>query len=322
MTAPNVSVIIPTYNREILIKDAINSVLVQTFQDFEIVVIDDGSTDNTKNVVESYNDSRIKYFYQQNAGLNAARNAGIRESCGKYIAYLDSDDIWESVKLEKQVKILEKFPEIGLVYCGSSLIDENNKNIGKRPLISYKGNVFDKIIRYNFLYNGSIVLFRRECLEKVGLFDEHTVRMTDWEFYLRFAIYYNFYGIPEYLIRYRVHNQTMTNDFKLFENSGFQIIDKTFAISDIDKKHMKLKKTAYAMRYRYLGRRYFDNNLMFESREYFKKAIDCDFSILFSTDSIGFYMMSYFPLFITEGLRDIKKQLKFLSFASYFPAQK
>lgn len=309
MKLPEVSVIVPTYNRADLIRDSIDSVLNQTFQDFEIVVIDDGSTDNTKNIVEEYSDSRIKYFYQKNAGLNAARNSGIRESCGKYIAYIDSDDIWEPTKLEKQVRVLEKFPDVGLVYCGSSLIDENGSPAGKRPLISHRGYVFEKIIKYNFLYNGSIVLFRRDCLEKVGLFDEQTVRMTDWEFYLRFAIYYKFYGIPEYLIKYRVHNKTMTNDFKLFEKSSFQIIDKTFAIKDISKKQLNLHKTAYAMRYRYLGRRYFDNNLFKESREYFKKALKYDFSILFTTDTAILYIMSYLSCSFIENLRNTKKRL-------------
>jgi glycosyltransferase involved in cell wall biosynthesis len=324
MSNPKVSVIIPTLNRADFIKESINSVLSQTYQDFEIIVIDDGSTDNTREIVEGYDNEKIKYFYQKNSGLNSARNTGIRNSKGEYISYLDSDDIWHPYKLEKQVAILDKNSDIGLVYCGSSLIDENGTHTGKRPLIRHSGYVFEKLIRYNFLYNGSIAIFRRNCLEKVGLFDERTVRMTDWEFYLRFAIHYKFYGIPEYLIKYRVHQKTMSNDFKLFLDSGFKIIDKTFEIFDIKirteaktliesiklrRQALSLKQTAYAMRYRYAGRRYFDKDLFEDAREYYQRALKEDFRIIFYTDTLPIYFLSFFSQDFVSNLRNLKFKL-------------
>lgn len=307
MPNPLVSVIIPTFNREFFIKDAIDSVLNQTFQDFEIVVIDDGSTDNTKDIIDGYNDYRIHYFYQKNRGLNPARNAGIKNSRGNYIAFLDSDDIWEPDKLEKQVEILNQKPEIGLVYCGSSLIDENKNFIGKRPLITYKGDVFKKLVMYNFLYNGSVVLFRKSCIEKVGLFDETITRMTDWEFYLRFSVYFKYWGIDEYLIKYRVHKKTMSNDFELFENSGFKILNRVFQMKDIETRHLRLVNMAYAMRYRYIGRRHFENNLFEKARNYFKEALRRAPSAAFRSDVLLFYLLSHLPQKNIDFLRNLKK---------------
>lgn len=110
-----VSVIIPTYNRAEFISDAIESVLNQTFEDYEIIIVDDGSTDNTKQIVQSYT-SKVKYYYQEQSGVSSARNYGIKAATGEYIAFLDSDDQFLPQKLEKQVEVLENNPRIGIVY--------------------------------------------------------------------------------------------------------------------------------------------------------------------------------------------------------------
>ncbi|MDD3014443.1 MAG: glycosyltransferase family A protein, partial [Candidatus Gastranaerophilales bacterium] len=171
MKSPVVSVVMTTYNRDKYICEAIESVLSQTFEDLELIIIDDGSTDDTSEKIKSFNDERIKYYYQDNAGQNPARNAGIIISNGKYIAMIDSDDIWDKNKLQKQVNILDKYPDTGLVYCGTVFINENNKIIYKKPLADYKGQILDKLLMTNFLYNGSCPLFRKSCIEKAGLFD-------------------------------------------------------------------------------------------------------------------------------------------------------
>ena len=110
-SAPNFSVIIPTYNREDFINSAIDSVWGQTFSDFDLIVIDDGSTDRTRESVEEYQDSRLRYFYQNNKGVSSARNRGIKESKGKYLAFLDSDDTWVDTKLERTAEYIKKFPD-------------------------------------------------------------------------------------------------------------------------------------------------------------------------------------------------------------------
>ncbi|MFH0702008.1 MAG: glycosyltransferase [bacterium] len=309
MKNPKVSIIVTTYNRKHYLKDTLDSVFNQTFNDFELIIIDDGSTDETKELIKLYKCQRIKYFYQNNSGLNAARNAGINLACGEFLAFLDSDDIWLPTKLEKQVNILEKYPDICLVYCGTLLINEENKIIGQKPLVQYGGYVLNKLIFTNFLYNGSCVLFRSSCLDKVGLFDISIKRMTDWEFYLRFALYYRFYGINEYLLKYRIHRQTMSSDFKSYENSGFKILDKIFNHKDLDSKYLTYKNKALAMRYRYIGRRYFENGYAQEARIYLKEALKLDLSLLYQSDVSILYTLSYFSGYFINCIKSLKKCL-------------
>jgi len=307
MEKPVVSVVMSTYNREKYICDAIKSVLDQTYKDFELVIIDDGSTDETLKKINFFKDDRIKYYYQDNAGQNSARNAGINLSHGKYIAMIDSDDIWHKDKLKKQVEILDKNHDIGLVYCGTVFIDENNGSVYKKPLVGYKGDILDKLLMTNFLYNGSCPLFRKNCTEKVGLFDTSFKRMTDWEFYLRFSIYYKFWGIEEYLLYYRIHNSTMSNDFRNYEGWGFKILDKIFSHKDFDKKFLKYQKRAYAMRYRYMGIRCFEKRIMDEAKSYFNKAFTCDKSTLFTSDMPFYYIASLLPFGMIDFFRFARK---------------
>jgi len=295
MKNPVVSVVMTTYNRVNYISSAIESVLNQTFDDLELIIIDDGSTDNTLEKINSFNDQRIKYYYQNNAGQNPARNAGIILSTGQYIAMIDSDDVWDKNKLKKQVDILDKHPDIGLVYCGTVFIDENNKTIYKKPLTDHKGQVLNKLLMTNFLYNGSCPLFRKSCIEKTGLFDTAFKRMTDWEFYLRFAIYYKFWGIKEHLLKYRIHNDTMSNDFRNYESWGIKILDKIFSHTDFPADYMKSQNRAYAMRYRYMGIRCFEKRIMNEAREYFNKSFTIDIKTLFTSDVPFYYLLSYLP---------------------------
>ncbi|EKE04171.1 MAG: glycosyl transferase family protein [uncultured bacterium] len=310
MSQPKVSVIITTYNRADYLSYAIDSVLNQTFQDFELIIIDDGSTDETYDLVNRYQNERIRYHYQENRGQNPARNIGMELANGEYIAHLDSDDIWVSTKLEKQVNILRNNQNIGLVYCGTQLIDGLNNIIGTQPIIIHNGNVLDKLLMTNFLYNGSCAIFRKDCLEKVGFFDESFKRMTDWEFYLKFAIYYKFFGINEYLLQYRIHNETMSKDFNSYKTYGIKILEKIFNHKDIDPKYLKLKNRAIALRYRYMGRRYLENKLKEEAREGFFEALKTDPTLCYQSDSFILLMSTYLPLNFIEQLRNIKRTLK------------
>jgi glycosyltransferase involved in cell wall biosynthesis len=307
MKNPLVSVVMTTYNRAKYISDAIKSVLDQTFGDFELVIVDDGSTDDTLRIIKSFNDKRIKYYFQNNAGQNPARNAGIIISNGEYIAMIDSDDMWDRHKLEKQVDILDTHTDIGLVYCGTTFIDENNRTIYKKPIIGYKGNVLDKLLMTNFLYNGSCPLFRKSCIKKTGLFDTAFKRMTDWEFYLRFAIYYKFWGIKEYLLKYRIHNETMSNDFRNYESWGFKILDKIFSYNGFPADYLKYKNRAYAMRFRYMGIRCFEKRFMKEAREYFNNGFNRDIKTLFTSDMPFYYSLSYLPFETVDFFRKIRK---------------
>jgi len=310
MIKNKVSVIISTYNRASFLKQAIDSVLNQTYSDFELIIVDDGSTDNTQKVVESYNDPRIIYIYQENAGQNAAKNKGLMNVSGEYVSILDSDDMWHPEKLDRQVNILKNMPEVGLVYCGTMLIDENNNVIGKQPHLKYNGNVLDKLLLKNFIYNGSNALFRTECLEKTGLFDESVQRMTDWDLYLRIALFYNFYALDDFLLYYRVHGENMSCGFEKYEIAGFTILDRIFSHKNLDEKYLKLKDKAYAYRYKYMARRYFEANQYLKSREYILKSIESYPLIALNKEILELSLSFILPQKTIQQLRSVKKYIK------------
>ena len=210
---PTVSVIIPTYNRAHLVGRAIRSVLNQTFQDFEIIVVDDGSTDNTEEVIKSFNDPRIRYIrHEQNRGGSAARNTGIRAARGEYIAFLDSDDEWLPQKLERQVNAFKSLDETtGLVYTGLRFVDHKGALVWEqRPNLS--GYIFHKLLRRNVIGTASSVMLRRDCLLFTGLFDETLPSRQDLDLWIRIARQFKVFPIPEPLTVHYVHEQRITAD--------------------------------------------------------------------------------------------------------------
>ena len=206
-----VSVIIPTYNRAKLIGRAIQSVLNQSYRDFEIIVVDDGSTDNTEEVVKSFNDERIKYIrHRKNRGGSAARNTGIKVAKGEYIGFLDDDDEWLPEKLEKHV---EKFQvsskNVGVIYCGSNIVLESSRVSVKKFVPVLRGNLFLNFLENNcIIMGGSTFIVRKECFKRVGLFDEALPTQQDWEMLIRISRYYEFDIIPDALVKYYIHTNT------------------------------------------------------------------------------------------------------------------
>jgi len=211
MSEKLVSVIIPTHNRGNLITETIESVLAQSYGNIEILIVDNGSTDDTENIIKKIKTSRIQYFKQENSGGPAGpRNVGIRKSRGEYIAFLDSDDIWLPDKIKKQVEILECKPETGLVYCKAEFFGDGFPKGKTYPGKGYSGEVFDKLICGNFVPTIS-VLARRETILKTGDFDESkSLRaFEDYELWMRIARHYHFHFIDEALCRLRMHTQNM-----------------------------------------------------------------------------------------------------------------
>ena len=200
--SPTVSVIIPTYNRAHLVGWAIQSVLDQTYQDFEIIVVDDGSNDNTKGVVKSFKDSRVCYVrHEQNEGGAAARNTGIKVAQGKYIAFQDSDDEWLPEKLEKQMKVFVNAPaKVGVVYTGFWRIEGYRKTYIPSAKINQKdGDIHNELLKGNFV-NTPTAVVRKECFKKIGMFDERLPRRQDWDLFIRISKTYYFICIDEPLV--------------------------------------------------------------------------------------------------------------------------
>jgi glycosyltransferase involved in cell wall biosynthesis len=209
---PTVSVIIPTYNSSRYLIPAINSVLLQTYQDFELIVVDDGSNDDTKEVIAPYLD-RLTYIYQENKKYSGAKNTGIRASTGHYIAFMDSDDIWMNEKLARQVAILDQNPEAVLTYCQAVFIDPDGQQIAFRgqQFCSPEGtdlviaDMREELFLTTLVAPGSTMLVRRWAVEKAGLFDETHVYGEDWNLWVRIAPFGLFAYLPEVLSQYRVY---------------------------------------------------------------------------------------------------------------------
>ena len=199
---PTVSIIIPTYNRASLLSRAINSVLSQTFSDFEIIVVDDYSKDNTKAIIEGLNDPRVRYIYhERNRGAAAARNTGIRLSKGEYIAFLDSDDEWLPEKLDKQIsKFRASHHKVGVVYSGLSII--SGEKVINEYIPSKRGNIYrDQLFEDHVIGGGSTIMVRKECLTEIGGFDENLPARQDYDLSLRLSKFYEFEFIAESLVK-------------------------------------------------------------------------------------------------------------------------
>lgn len=226
-----VSVVIPTYNRGYCIERAVRSVLQQTYQNLEVIVVDDGSTDNTSSVIESINDSRLSYIrVNGNQGANHARNVGIEASQGAYIAFNDSDDEWLPEKLEKQMKLmlLEDDGQLGCVYCILTKYHDG-KAISTEPDIEIRGeNVFGDIYRYmqlNMFISTQTLLLKKSILDDVGYFNEDLRRLQDWELLLRIAQKYKFTLVQESLVNVYEQEDSISKNTKGFVDTVRYVIN-------------------------------------------------------------------------------------------------
>lgn len=202
---PECSVVITAYNKGRFIGQTIESVLRQTYQDFEVIVIDDGSTDNTKAIVGSFNDDRIRYLYQPNSGLPAcARNKGMELSRGKYIALLDGDDIWYPEKLKRCKEALDWMPGVGLV-CHNIAIMHNGRVMRKSSFGPYAEEMYKRLVFEGNCLNPLAVVFRREVFFRDGLkFNESRdlFALEDYEYWLQVSRKHRFYLIEDVLGSY------------------------------------------------------------------------------------------------------------------------
>jgi glycosyltransferase involved in cell wall biosynthesis len=241
---PKVSVIIPAYNAMNYLPATMGSVLNQTFDDFEVIVVNDGSSDETEQWVSQIKDPKVKLISQKNKGLAGARNTGINHAIGEYIAFLDADDLWEPSKLEKQVTALEENPEVGLVYTWVALVDEQGKFTGRIFKNNAEGNVWNKLTERNIVECGSVAMVRRSCFETVGVFD-HNLRsfVEDWDMWLRIASRYPFKVVKEPLVYYRQISTSASRNWEAMEQSFRMVIEKAFYSASSELLY--LKKRSY-----------------------------------------------------------------------------
>lgn len=211
---PTVSIIIPTYNRAGILPRAIDSVINQTFEDFELIVVDDASTDGTAAVVDEYDDERITYIcHETNAGNGTARNTGISNSTGTYVAFLDDDDVWLPTKLERQVAVFEQSPQsVGLVYCWMNYYHGDELIERRHPTL--QGDILREMLDKNAITSASTIMVRRTAIDTVGKFDTDIPRGVDTDFIRRIAKAYQVEYVPEVLVEYNTgHEYDRVSDF-------------------------------------------------------------------------------------------------------------
>ena len=235
-----VSVIIPTYNRASLLEKSIQSVLNQTFQDFEIIIVDDCSTDNTEQVVKIFQekDNRIRYIkHEKNRGAAAARNTGIKAARGEFVAFQDSDDEWFSDKLLLQMQVFSNAQkDVGVVYTGFWRITNKKKIYIPHSWVKQKeGYILRELLIGNFIGTPTAIV-RKECLIKMGMFDERLHSLEDWELWLRISKFYKFKCINKpLLVSYFTPNSVSTNKYAFIEAMNL-ILKKHFREFSSNKK--------------------------------------------------------------------------------------
>ena len=263
MTAddPTVSVVIPTYNRATVLDRSIDSVLAQTYTDFELIVVDDGSTDDTRDVIGEFEDERIRYFrHEENEGVSAARNTGIREANGKFIAFQDSDDSWHADKLRKQMQAFEDgSSDVGVVYSGLWRVTDGGRTYVPGSEIQTKeGDIHDALLHGNFV-STQVAVVRTECFEKAGGFDESLPYFEDWELWIRLSKQFEFALVDEPLVTAYLQSDSITNDMEGLVEGRKQLIQKhrdTFDTDTLAEQLFRLGHSSLKTRQANQGRRY------------------------------------------------------------------
>lgn len=242
---PRVSVIIPAYNSMKYLPETLSSVLRQTFTDFEVLIIDDGSSDHIESWAKAQIDPRVKFISQANQGVSVARNTGINNAQGEYIAFLDADDLWQPTKLEKQVHCLDVNPEVGLVHTWILLVDEHSQATGNLWASQTQGHVWQELVEHNTIACCS-VMARSSCFKQIGGFDASLRSAEDWDMWIRIAAEYPVAVIGEPLAFYRLLSNSKSKNCSLVEKSLSRIIEKSFEFAPSNIQYLKHRSYGYA----------------------------------------------------------------------------
>lgn len=243
-----VSVVVPAFNAERTLERTLRSVVEQSVAVAEIVVVDDGSTDSTAEVARRFarTDDRVKLVSQSNGGAPAARNAGIDAAVGEFIAFVDADDVWLPHKLERQLEVFARHPEVGAVQSGAIHVDDNLNPLFARPCVPGPMDPLE-ILRFRNLpaFSTTLVL-RRTALDVIGGFDVSLAILEDWEFSLRASVRSVFWSVEEPLALYRQHPGNRSRDLDLHVAPGLLVLERLFADATIPPALRESQDEAYA----------------------------------------------------------------------------
>ncbi|MBR9915488.1 MAG: glycosyltransferase [Algicola sp.] len=297
MTQPLVSIIIPTFNRAHLVLETLDSMKAQTYEHWECLVVDDGSTDATSEVLKAYTDKDKRFKYVQRSsdhlkGPNGCRNFGLKQSKGAFIAFCDDDDFWLEHKLETQIAVFHQHPEIALVTCNFEYVEADGERTGR--VQSHKrlnhGQVFENMLLKNRTTAITPIL-KREVFDKVGNFNESIRIFEDWEFYLRVSYYYEFYALDDVLALVRRHPENTSNIVTTEPFEQYQRYKKVIQALKLWGKERFSKQDWVTIRNaekkRYL-------KLMRNHCPGFWKKWQLMIKILFANPKEGFYFVSLF----------------------------
>jgi glycosyltransferase involved in cell wall biosynthesis len=324
---PLVSVIIPAYNASCFIERTLHSALNQTYQNLEVIVIDDGSTDNTRQIVQAIaaTDSRLSYYPQTNAGVAVARNHGIERAKGEFIAPLDADDLWHRTNLAQQVSLLANADDkVGMVYSWSVDIDADDCLTGNVRVSPFYGNVYPPLFYANVVGNGSACLIRRSCFRHVGGYnDEFRAQRAegceDWDIYLRIAEHYYVMLVPELLVGYRQAGGSMSTHANVMDKSqelAFEKISRQYP-----QVYREVRRWAASVNAIYELSQHLQAHRHAQAWEALRKALQADVLIVLTTYINWVMMFSLIAQMIAARLQSawvhlLKRPLKEDSTAS------
>lgn len=267
---PTVSVIIHTYNNEKFIAETIDSVLKQTYKDYEIIVVDDGSKDGTRDALLPYM-QKIRYHYKENGGIASAKNAGINLSNAEFIAFLDHDDLWVPDKLKIQMEYFDVHPQVGLVYAKYTSF-RDDKELRTKPEKGYSGWIFKNLLSKSIVQTSTVVV-KRECLNAVGPYDESFKLADEYDMFLRVAKRFQCGFVDKVLTKYRVHDMNASKNDLLFDKENLRVFKKVYnGYTDLDEKEKKILRKRIAMYSIKVARGLYNQGQLEESMKYQKEA--------------------------------------------------
>ncbi|MEM9003507.1 MAG: glycosyltransferase [Cyanobacteria bacterium P01_F01_bin.86] len=244
------SVVLPVFNGAETIQETVASVLSQTCEDLELIIINDGSTDNTLTILAKIRDARLKIFSFPNAGLSASRNRGLKLAQGEYISFIDADDLWAPPKLQSQLEAIAASEGAAVAYSWTDFIDESGQFLHAGIHSKVSGDLYERLFLSNFLESGSNVLIRRDALVEIGGFDETLKAAEDWDCFLKLARQHRFAVVPEAHVFYRQPTTSMSTNFIRQEQECLRVMER--ALQQSPERLEPLRSLSLSKLYLYL----------------------------------------------------------------------
>jgi len=297
---PLVTAVIPTYNNADLVTDAVDSVLAQTWEAIELIVVDDGSTDDTPRRLAGYG-SQIRVIRQENLGPPAARNAGIRAGRGEFVAFLDSDDVWWPRKIELSVEPMLDDPNIGVVYTDFQILELATGRRYQVPSYRRGGWMARELFCECRGVSTSSLVVRRACFDKVGLFDEDLFRAQDWDMIVRLAEQFRYHFVPDVLLERRLHEASLSvRHADKYAPYNVMVIEKA-AVRRPDL-YSRLKRDALARAHYRFGMGHYQSFRMREARREFLMSL----GLRLNEASLNYFVRTFLPVRCIACLRGLR----------------